>query len=94
MKKILLVILFVAMLAGGTFFVQQTAFAQALGGKILMYHFPNIFDPFQLRHQIGPPVPSVMPVLCAICMGPLGVGRWFLGFSVGGIVTIGGLGGF
>lgn len=103
MKKILLIILFVAVLVGGNLFAQQAVFAQALGGKILYFGgspggppecVPPAIGLSCNRHWIGPPTPSIFPgVICPLCMGLAGIGRWFLGFSAGGIITIGVLGG-
>ena len=93
MKNVLLIIFLVIVFVSGIFTTQQTVFAQALGGKILFYD-ANPLSLFVGRHTIGPPTPSVVPVLCPICLQFAGIGRWFLGFAVGGVVTIGGLGGF
>lgn len=97
MKKIFLIIIFVAALIGGSLFVRQLVFAQAIGGKILSFDLAgcSVGSPTCNRHMIGPPMPSFPPgVICPICMQFAGIGRWFLGRAIGGVVTIGGLGGF
>ncbi|MDO8581514.1 MAG: hypothetical protein Q7S16_01445 [bacterium] len=94
MKKILLIILFSAVLVGGSFFAHQTVFAQAIGGKIMSFNVPCPGTNCGLHTIIGIR-PSFPPgVICPMCMAIAGIGRWFLGFSVGGVVISGGLGGF
>ena len=108
MKKIFLIILFVAALVGGSFFVQQTVFAQVLGGKILptsgvdpcplfIPSTPGRVCPF-FYYVVGPPRPTLFPTPATGVLWPMGpmaaaIGRWFLGRAVGGKVIFGRLGG-
>lgn len=55
MKKILLIILFAAALVGGSFFVQQTVFAQVFGGRIL---------PTSMTEPCPSGVPTVVGRVC------------------------------
>ena len=89
LPKHIFILLMIIALVGGVFFVQQTVFAQALGGKLLYIYAP----PFQnMTHAIIGVRPSP-GVICPICMMAAGAGRWFLGFAAGGVVIRGALGG-
>lgn len=91
LPKPFLILVLLVVLTTGVLFVDEAVYAQPVGGKILFYD-ANPLSATPFRHYIGPPMPSI--ALCPMCLGPFGVGRWFLGNSVGGFVFVGGLGGF
>lgn len=104
LPKNLFIVLIIGMLVSGVFFSREPVSAQALGGKILpTSNFgicPPAVDPLgricsQFYYVVGPPRPT-LPTGVLWPMGPMtaAIGRWFLGRAVGGIITIGGLGGF
>ncbi len=91
LPKFFLTLLLLVILTTGVLFIHESVYAQSVGGRILYFDNAPVSPTFN-RHTVGPPFP--MLVYCPMCMGPLGIGRLFLGNAVGGVVIVGALGGF
>lgn len=94
-----ILIFLIILLTGFAFTPTSGVFAQVhFGGKIMQW-VPSgavcppigVIDPLGRwcgvpYHVISPPRPSTPTgVLCPLCMGPAGVGRWFLGTGIFGL---------
>ena len=93
LKTNVVAILVIALVLAGTGFaaVPVTQAFIPVAGKILAYYPPSP-QPTANMHLFGPPFPGMG--YCTFCLGPVGVGQWFIGQMAGTVVVTGMLGGY